>query len=325
MPVDPRIRYGVLPLRIFLGATFVYAGVQKLTDPGFLSAGGRTYIGKQLTGFASQSPLGGLLTWFGDNVAVEVGVGTIIAEIAIGLGVLAGLWTRWCAIAGALASIVLFLSATWSVQPFFLGSDSLYAVAWVTLALVGDQGIFVPGQRFLAQWIPGRAPRRIDTARRTFLLRLGGGVIGTVYVLGLIPRGKSSAGVSASGGSATTTDTSSTVASPPAQATKIGTMAQLQSAGSLTYTDPASGDPAVVVGLGAQSLAAYDAVCTHAGCTVQWDPAQKVLFCPCHGAAFDAANNAAVLQGPAPSPLPKLQVTVTADGGIYTGGSPSGG
>ena len=35
----------LLPLRLFLGVTFVYAGVQKLSDPGFLHPGAPTYIG----------------------------------------------------------------------------------------------------------------------------------------------------------------------------------------------------------------------------------------------------------------------------------------
>src|SRR6188472_2446970 len=43
----------LFPLRLFLGITFVYAGVQKLSDPGFLHAGAPTYIGTQLHGFAS--------------------------------------------------------------------------------------------------------------------------------------------------------------------------------------------------------------------------------------------------------------------------------
>jgi thiosulfate dehydrogenase [quinone] large subunit len=37
--------YGILPLRLFLGATFVYAGLQKIWDPGFLQPGAATYIG----------------------------------------------------------------------------------------------------------------------------------------------------------------------------------------------------------------------------------------------------------------------------------------
>src|SRR5665213_305242 len=135
---DPRVRFGSVPLRLFLGATFLYAGIQKLTDSGFLTASRSTYIGKQLTGYGLRSPIGGLLGWLGQNFAVEVGVLIILVELAIGAGVLLGIWTRGLAVLGALLSVVLFLSATWDVQPYFLGSDSIYAVAWITLALIGD-------------------------------------------------------------------------------------------------------------------------------------------------------------------------------------------
>ena len=37
----------LLPLRLFLGGTFVYAGIQKLSDPGFLHSEAPTYIGTQ--------------------------------------------------------------------------------------------------------------------------------------------------------------------------------------------------------------------------------------------------------------------------------------
>lgn len=52
---------------------------------------------------------------------------------------------------------------------------------------------------------------------------------------------------------------------------------------------------------------AFSAVCTHQGCTVAADGAG--LRCPCHGSTYDltGANTA----GPAPSPLPKVEVTVT--------------
>ena len=54
----------LLPLRVFLGATFVYAGAQKLSDPGFLHPGAPTYIGTQLRGFAHGTPGGVLLRTF---------------------------------------------------------------------------------------------------------------------------------------------------------------------------------------------------------------------------------------------------------------------
>jgi thiosulfate dehydrogenase (quinone) large subunit len=330
---DPRVRFGSVPLRLFLGATFLYAGIQKLTDSGFLNSGGSTYIGKQLSGYGLRSPIGGLLGWLGQNLAVEVGVLIILVELAIGAGVLLGIWTRGLAVIGALLSVLLFLSATWDVQPYFLGSDSIYAVAWITLALIGDRGVWVPGQRLLRPAEDRRAPM-VDPARREFLLRLGAAGVGAIWLLALLPRSRAATALlpasptttpttpqpSLTPGAATPTG-SPGAATPTAAApagTRIGTLTAAQSAGSLTYQDPISGDPAVVVSLGGQSVVAYDAVCTHAGCTVQYDPTQRLLICPCHGAAFDPAHSAQVVTGPAPTPLPGLRVTVTADGTIYT-------
>src|SRR6188768_3040689 len=114
-PVALRARpaMALLPLRIFLGVTFVYAGIQKLSDPGFLHPGAPTYIGTQLHGFANGTPGGFLLTTFAIPHAQLAGVGVALLEIAIGLLVLAGLFTRAAAAAGLALNLVLFLTASW--------------------------------------------------------------------------------------------------------------------------------------------------------------------------------------------------------------------
>ncbi|HEY0444747.1 MAG TPA: Rieske 2Fe-2S domain-containing protein, partial [Candidatus Limnocylindrales bacterium] len=71
-----------------------------------------------------------------------------------------------------------------------------------------------------------------------------------------------------------------------------------------------AGDPAVVVRLADGTFVAFDATCTHAGCTVEWDAADGVLLCPCHDAAFDPARGAAVLAGPTNQPLTSLPIVV---------------
>src|SRR5881392_1085821 len=90
----------LLPLRAFLGATFVYAGVQKLSDPGFLHPGASTYIGSQLRGFAQGTPGGFLLRTFALPHAQLAGVAVALTEIGVGLLVLLGLATRAAAIVG---------------------------------------------------------------------------------------------------------------------------------------------------------------------------------------------------------------------------------
>jgi thiosulfate dehydrogenase [quinone] large subunit len=105
----------------------------------------------------------------------------------------------------------------------------------------------------------------------------------------------------------------------------VSTVSAVSKRGSAAFTVPfnarsplPAGDPGIIVRLPDGSFVAYDAVCTHEGCTVEWDKPDGVLFCPCHGAAFDAANDAAVLQGPARRPLVSLPIVVDeASGTIY--------
>ena len=106
------------------------------------------------------------------------------------------------------------------------------------------------------------------------------------------------------------------------QIASIATVAETgASSFTVPFTAPAplpAGDPGVVVKLADGSYVAFDAVCTHAGCTVEWDQADAVLICPCHDAAFDPANGAAVLQGPANEPLSSIPIVVDpASGEIY--------
>jgi thiosulfate dehydrogenase [quinone] large subunit len=313
---DRWLVYGTIPLRLFLGLTFVYAGLQKIADPGFLQPGSTTYIGTQLSSFAIHSPIGFLLDWLALPVPQLAGIGVIVTELVIGALVILGLATRWAAAAGALLSFVLFLTASWTVQPYFLGSDSIYTVAWITLALIGDQGVLTARPLFFGDRPATgvRTPAVTDLARRRLLIQIGGAGVALVWVLALLPRSR---GFIAATSNASPTAAPTPVVSPTG--TKIGALADLQSQGSLAFQDPASGDPAVAVALSGGSVVAFDALCTHAGCTVTYDSGQRLLVCPCHGAQFDPAHGAAVVAGPAPTPLPSIKVQVGSDGGVYAG------
>src|SRR4051794_28276856 len=129
-----------MPLRVFLGATFAYAGVQKLSDPGFLDPGAPTYIGAQLHGFADGTPGGVLLRTFALPHPQLAGVAVALTEIAVGLLVLIGLATRIAAAVGMSLNLVLFLTASWKTSPYFLGSDIVFVFAWVPFVLAGSAG-----------------------------------------------------------------------------------------------------------------------------------------------------------------------------------------
>jgi Rieske Fe-S protein len=70
----------------------------------------------------------------------------------------------------------------------------------------------------------------------------------------------------------------------------------------------------------ADGVVAYSAVCTHTGCD-QWDwqPATRVVKCPCHFSEFDVKDGARVLNGPASRRLPALPVKVV-DGLVVVAG-----
>ena len=130
----------LFPLRLFLGVTFVYAGIQKLSDPGFLHPGASTYIGTQLHGFATGTPGGFILRAFALPHPELAGIGVAIAEILIGLLVTAGLFTRVAAVCGMALNFLLFLTASWHTTPYFLGPDLVFSFAWLPFVLAGSSG-----------------------------------------------------------------------------------------------------------------------------------------------------------------------------------------
>ena len=136
--LDPGM--ALLPLRLFLGVTFVYAGDQKLSDPGFLHAGASTYIGTQLQNFAHGTPGGFLLRAFALPHPAIAGVGVALVEIVVGLLVVVGLATRPAAAVGMGLNLILFLTNSWHTSPYFLGSDIVFVFAWLPFVLTGASG-----------------------------------------------------------------------------------------------------------------------------------------------------------------------------------------
>lgn len=59
------------------------------------------------------------------------------------------------------------------------------------------------------------------------------------------------------------------------------------------------------------NIQAFSLICTHLGCQVQWDDANKKFLCPCHNAVFFADGT--VQSGPPPRPLNQYAVIINGN------------
>ena len=121
-------------MRLFLGFTWVYAGWDKASDPGFLTKGAPTYIGSQLAAFAQSSPIGSLIN-HGVEHATIVGIFVMLSEFAIGFATLLSVAPTTAAFGGFAMSTGLWLSSSFHTSPYFLASDSAYAILWLSYLL----------------------------------------------------------------------------------------------------------------------------------------------------------------------------------------------
>jgi len=122
-----------------MGLTFLYAGVQHLTDPSFFDPSKSGYIGHLITQYAINSPIHDFLLGVIAPNAVSFGWMVAIGEVVIGLTTLTGLLFRVAALAGLILNFTFFLSATWNAFPFYFGSDIVFVMCWLTLLLTGPQ------------------------------------------------------------------------------------------------------------------------------------------------------------------------------------------
>jgi thiosulfate dehydrogenase (quinone) large subunit len=232
------------------------------------------------------------------------------------------------------------LTNSWNTYPYFLGSDIVFVFAWLPLVLTGasgqhalDHAVGGAAQRSRATSSRsaavgiGRAARVQDHATVTRRALLARGLGATALLTGVIAgiaaltkgayRGTASARTLGSSTNRRPTGSGAKhgggTGSLPRGATALGPASRLPPGQAAYYHDPANGDPDILVRQPGGALSAHSAICTHAGCTVQYAGGQ--LLCPCHGSIFDARTGA-VLQGPAVAPLPARRV-IEQGGQIY--------
>ena len=275
-------------LRAWLGITWVYGGWNKASDPQFLDPAANNYIGNQIRGFVDISPLGPLLNQSLEH-ATLAGIFIMIAEFATGFATLFFIVPRFAALAGFFTSFGLWLTVTFHVQPYFLGSDTAYAVMWLTYFFILNNG--------------NKGYRRVDfnmdrrgILRVSSLLGLSGGFIG----LGkLFPTAAADSNEKDGQGKS---------------GKRIVKLERLPVGSNFKFK--ANGQPAMLFRT-KTGVFAYSMVCTHQGCVVDYSRGAKQFICPCHGAAFDPFDNGKVLNPPAPKALPKIKVKISGEYVIF--------
>ncbi|HET6911659.1 MAG TPA: Rieske 2Fe-2S domain-containing protein [Mycobacteriales bacterium] len=310
------------PLRLFLGVTFAFAGLQKLSNPSYLDAKSPTSVQATMLSLRHNSPIGWLLS-LSSHAPVLVGLLIAFAELAVGLATLVGLWVRLAAAGGLILALTFFLTVSYHTRPYYYGSDIVFLFAWTVPLLAGRWP-----EPTLDAAIARRARRDPDPQRRALVLG-GAGAVTLAGVAGLIGGMTAAIGRSlhdsASGSIRSTLPPAPPTAATPtpshsaSQAAKAAPLpgrgiveaAHLPAGEALSFTDD-NGDPAWLIHESAGDFKAFSAVCTHAGCTVQ--PSGGQFICPCHGGSYSITTGQ-VLGGPPPAPLTALPIKVV-DGSV---------
>jgi serine/threonine protein kinase len=172
-----------------------------------------------------------------------------------------------------------------------------------------------------------RATRQQQVSRRRLITTAAaGGGVAALAVVGALSWPLLTAPTTKSTSPANTTKSTSPANTGSSHAPTQGTtgknviarVAEVPANSAKTFPIAGQQNPGVLVHLSNNNFVAFDSTCTHAGCAVSYNTQHKLLECPCHGATFDPARSAAVVQGPANTPLAPIKIVVNADGTITT-------
>lgn len=295
-PRDRPVGRALLVLRAYLAFVFLYAGISKLADTRFLDPSAPSSLHATLVAVRPASPIRSLLGPVADH-SFAFGVLMAVAEIAVGIGLALGLFTRIAAAGGMALALSLWLTVSWGATPWYTSADLVYLFALTPMLIAGAGGLWS-----VDAWLEQVRRRRPGVGEDRFRRAV---LVGGAVLLG---------GILAAG-STLFRRSSRPTASTPSPSGSTGTVGQILTTtsdvpvgGGKQVTDPETDDPAWVLQLTPGAFTAYDAVCPHQGCPVSFVSPADGFRCPCHGSTF--AANGSLTNGPATRGLSAIPVRV---------------
>jgi Rieske Fe-S protein len=139
---------------------------------------------------------------------------------------------------------------------------------------------------------------------------IAGGVVAAGVGLAACSSNNTSAGTTSGSGSTGASTpagggASTTGGAPAGGGTPLASTSAIPVGGGTIFADK----KVVVTQPTAGTFQAFSSTCTHLGCTVA-KVADGLIQCPCHGSRYSIVD-ASVKAGPAPKPLPPMNITVT--------------
>ncbi len=205
--------------------------------------------------------------------------------------------------------------------PFFIApSSTILSGKSQAVSSSSAQGWGKPRPNVIGNAGDGRSLQSAAISRRralTFIVA-GGGVAAAVLAVAVFGRNYLAGNTSPATTSLTNTPIAN-VTNTSSQGNVLAHTSDLPINSAKTFPISGQNNPGLIVHLADGHFVAYNSTCTHAGCVVNYSQQHKLLECPCHGATFDPAKNAAVVQGPAQTPLAAIKISVNADGTITQG------
>jgi thiosulfate dehydrogenase [quinone] large subunit len=152
-----------LPIRIFLGVSWLDAGLHKFTDPGWTQGGSALLAYWERAAAIPEAPGRPAITydWYRDFVQFLINGGhegwfawaITLGEIAVGLGLIFGALTGIAAFFGALMNMSFLLAGSASTNPVLFTFAIGLILAWKVAGYYGLDRFLLP--RLGTPWRPG--------------------------------------------------------------------------------------------------------------------------------------------------------------------------